>query len=549
MGQITIEGKAVNIDDAFFSLSPDEQNATVDEIAQELGLGKFAKPTGPVSFDQGASELSALTQAAGSGEPVDQAALDLKTRAYLEANKIDKMRGKGTFSDLTDSVVNGATFGWADELNDYGPGALSRMVMDGVGYGEATARNRALSEERQKRRQDRSPIASLTGDIAGGLMTGGGLAKGGMTMAGKSLPYIGRAGAMALEGAGYGAVAGAGNANSGDKLQGAAVGAGTGAITGGILSKGGDAIAGAVSKRMAAKANPAPAVDQLKTQAQNLYSQARAANVTVKPKSVTNLVQSMEMAAGRLNRDLRPNTAGVVNDIAALKGKPLGLDELDELRQTVGLAMKRAEPQDVRTLTRMKDILDDFADNKVTANDVTGDIRGFDYIKQAREVWSRKAKSEILQEINEKAMNQATGYENGLIVQLRQLANNKNRLKQFSPSEQKAIKDAVRRGNARGVLAMIGRLSPNSTFGGITTGGAMVGSGVLPGMALGATGFAAKKGAESLTRGKFKSVQDLVALGGSRIMPKVQNRALPFIPGLTTGAQGLLQQQYSPRSR
>lgn len=38
MGTINVEGQRVEVDDRFFSLSPEEQSATVDEIAQSLGI-------------------------------------------------------------------------------------------------------------------------------------------------------------------------------------------------------------------------------------------------------------------------------------------------------------------------------------------------------------------------------------------------------------------------------------------------------------------------------------------------------------------------------
>jgi hypothetical protein len=134
-------------------------------------------------------------------------------------------------------------------------------------------------------------------------------------------------------------------------------------------------------------------------------------------------------------------------------------------------------------------------------------------LKDAREVWKRKIKMDVLDQINEKAMNQATGYENGIVIQLRSLANNPKRLKLFSQTEQKMIKDAVRRGNVRGMLRAFGMLSPTSTFGGIVTGGVGVGTGIVPGAALGGIGYASRRGAEAMTRGQFARIQDAAARG------------------------------------
>jgi len=286
---------------------------------------------------------------------------------------------------------------------------------------------------------------------------------------------------------------------------------GAAALIGGVAASGKNANV-AKAPKMAA-----PTEQELAAQSSAFYRKAEQAGITIKPESFNRVVQNVELAAGRLNKDLRPNTAGIVDDVMALKGKPVTLQELDELRQVVGQSMKNAQPQDVRTLERIKGVLDNYADNAVTAADITGDIKGFEYIKEGRKLWAKKAKVATINEMVEKAKNQATGYENGLVIQFRQLANNKKRLRQFSPEEQKMIIDVARRGTAHGVLRAVGMLSPNSTFGGLMTGGVGVGAGLVPGALIAGAGLAAKAGAGALTRGKVDAVQRAVATG---VVPK-----------------------------
>lgn len=45
MATLNIEGKRVTVDDAFLSLSPDEQEATVNEIARQMGISKSTQPS------------------------------------------------------------------------------------------------------------------------------------------------------------------------------------------------------------------------------------------------------------------------------------------------------------------------------------------------------------------------------------------------------------------------------------------------------------------------------------------------------------------------
>lgn len=282
---------------------------------------------------------------------------------------------------------------------------------------------------------------------------------------------------------------------------------GAAALVGGVAASGRNANAVKAVKA------PAQTADDLAAQSRALYQKAEQAGITIKPTSFDKVATNVEIVAGRLNKDLRPNTAGIVDDVLAMKGKPVTLQELDELRQVVGQSMKNAQPQDVRTLERVKGVLDNFADNAVTPHDITGDIRGFEYIKEGRKLWARKAKTDTINEMVEKAKNQATGFENGLVIQFRQLANNKNRMRQFTPDEQKMIQGVVRRGSVHGVLRALGMLSPNSTFGGLMTGGVGVGAGIVPGALLAGTGMAARAGAGALTRGKVNEVQRAVSSG------------------------------------
>jgi len=405
----------------------------------------------------------------------------------------------------------------------------------GFDMGRAYSRKQQELDARKAARREAHPVASIGGELAGGLALGGGAGKAGLTVAGKSLPVIGKTGAAALEGAGYGALYGAGEAKPGERMSGAGTGAAIGAAAGGGLELAGRG----VSRVLACRAAPVSArtSGDLAQEANALYAQSRAAGVTIKAPAFDRLANNVQVAAGRLNKDLRPNTAGIVDDVMALKGKNIALEELDELRQVVGQSMKNAQPQDVRTLTRIKDMIDGFSDN-IKPGDITGDVRGFDFIKQGREIWSRKAKTEVLEEIVEKARNQDTGFENGLVTNMRALANNKSKMKAFSPDERKMILDVVRRGSAHGILRALGMLSPNSTFGGLMTGGVGVGAGILPGAALAGTGMAARAGAGALTRGKVDRLIGAVSTGQAPTIPQLPNHLRKLIPGTAAASMG-----------
>ena len=554
MGQITIEGQRVTIDDGFFSLSPEEQDATVDEIARDpefvarknqapeatpdMPVGMQARPgpgVGPEQFQSYLDELSQNTSNfAAAPDPArntDPEGYDRKMRAQLEARKVGEMMGDRPQMD--------PLAGFTDELWSSTVGAGTRMIRDGVGYGEARKREQMLQEELQARARKASPIMSTVNDIAGGVMLGGTLAKGGLTLAGKSLPIIGRTGAAALEGAGYGGLTGAGYAKQGEKAKGAMTGAVIGGVTGGMLSKAGDMIGKSAAKRAA---GPAPTTSENFERGSQLYKAAKDAGVGVKQSTMQKVSGNIRFAMDDFDLDpvLQPKTSHLVSRIetAAKSKNPMSLMQMENLRkQAVRITRDATEESEKsaagKIIETLDDVMDDARNFSVNSND------GLKALSSARNAWKTARKSEILDEIATKAQNQASGYENGLVIQMRALANNKKKMKSFSPEEQKAILSVVRRGSVRGVLAMFGRLSPTSTFGGITTGGTLAGSGILPGLALGGAGYLSKKAAESLTRSQFNAAKDLIARGG-QAMPQAVNRLERYVAPTALAATGLL---------
>jgi hypothetical protein len=64
--------------------------------------------------------------------------------------------------------------------------------------------------------------------------------------------------------------------------------------------------------------------------------------------------------------------------------------------------------------------------------------------KVARELWGRARRSEMINDAFEKAKNQASGFENGIVVQFRSILNNKKKARFFKKDELQAMRDVVR---------------------------------------------------------------------------------------------------------
>lgn len=231
MPTLNIGGKRVKVDDSFMSLTPEQQNATVDEIAKS-----FEPQMGQAAQDF-ASEASRITQ------------------------NFERDRGDSSFRNL-DSFMRGAadlaTFGMADEISA-GLGAAT-----GIG-GEFGNYDRNLNRQRitQEIRDNRDPIASTAGRLTGAVGSGLGLAKAGLTFTGNLGARAGlgaRTAASAKDGAIFGGAYGFGSGEGtadriGDAAGGAAMGGVIGAAIPGIVS-GVKAVAKPVTDAIGARMNP-----------------------------------------------------------------------------------------------------------------------------------------------------------------------------------------------------------------------------------------------------------------------------------------------------
>lgn len=222
--KINIDGVGVvNVGDEFKTMSPDDQNAFVANIANHVASGKKS----------GLPEVAAPAEANKY-----EAAAKKKADTQSKLGLLDAGVGQ--------RILQGMTFGGADEplaVLETPMAMLENKTINPVeGYNYA----KAYQNEKLRRSKENTGIAGDVAELAGGVLSGGNIARGGATLVREGQALLPRIAAMGTEGAGYGATTGALSGEDSGRLSGAA----TGGAVGGLLGAG-IPVAGAVGKTVA----------------------------------------------------------------------------------------------------------------------------------------------------------------------------------------------------------------------------------------------------------------------------------------------------------
>lgn len=439
------------------------------------------------------------------------------------------LKGAGeALADSNEGIKQGLTLGFGDELMAglMTPVEMAAQGIRGDDISASDAYNTNLDRERGafKQAQERSPVASTVGNIAGGVMTAGGLSKGGVTLLNGAKPTIASMGGRgAAEGAAYGAVQGFGSGEGGVKSRGAESlkGAAIGGVAGGALGAG-----GAIHAKKAANKTVAT-IEKLRADKNAAYAAVDQSGHRYSPKEFDSLISTMNR---RLQKEhaspLRhPKAASMMDDIAKLSGQSPSLTELDQLRQVVSRDIAGAvDPAERRLGTIMIKEIDNFIATRP----------GNDLINTARGLNTRLANAEKLGMAMTKAERQAasTGSggntENATRQKVRQILDNPKQARGFNKTELFAMEQFVKGGSIQNFMRLVGKLSPSGN--GLMAALGIGGTVLNPVMALApAAGMAAKKTAEKMSQSSLNQLSAIIRNGG----------AVPQ-PALSQGGKALL---------
>lgn len=446
---------------------------------------------------------------------------------------------RGVFNALTEGSQAGLMLGFDDELAAGMLAPIDATIdwLSGRGFdmGAAYTRKQKMLDDQKAARREQHPAASLTGELVGGLTLGGNAP----SLAANASTTLGKIGTGILEGAGYGAVTGAGEAKPGERLEGAGTGAGIGAIAGGLVGGAGAALARRAGQKMLPAA---PTIDELTAQGRGLYEAAKKAGVTVKPEAYDGLAVSLGQAMKDFALDpvLQPKTSAVLQRMAGARGQQLSLPELENFRKMAAtVAREAADASDKTAAGQIVSAIDGLMDNP--SNFSIGSNDALRSLQEARKVWKTKLKAEVIDDLFYKADLDTTKYtQSGLsqtiVNNFKRLAKDQQKMAMFTPEERTQIISIVQGNPTERALRWLGKLAPRGVVS--AAAGTALGSAALgpAGYVLGpAAGQAAAIASDRMAAQGVRQLQDTIQRGSAAQLPALPNWLIPLLPaGLET---------------
>lgn len=237
MATLTIEGKKVKVDDAFLSMSPDEQAKAVDEIAAQIGVTPV-----PQESDQSKAvreDLAATSNKFFQGKPDGVRTADSFIRGAADTAAFgmsDELAAAADRNNPIDPRNYDSLSNAANAISNLNPITnMINQVGDIVSPDEETQSRLRQERAFQSHREDIDSGAMTAGRISGALLGAGGLVKARAPFM-AALPADASLGAKIAQGAKAGALySGLYGAGSGEGVQDRAEEAATGALLGGAI--------------------------------------------------------------------------------------------------------------------------------------------------------------------------------------------------------------------------------------------------------------------------------------------------------------------------
>jgi len=214
----------------------------------------------------------------------------------------------------------------------------------------------------------------------------------------------------------------------------------------------------------------APTPQQLREASAKIYDSVKELGVQIKPESYDTFLNGLRkraldsgLDAPSAGRSLTPESQTVFSRLEGISGDDLiTVDGLERARRSAqnsaSVASRAGNNADASINNLIVDEIDDYL-QKIDVQDFTNTSKNIGgELGAARKLWGKARKSELLNEAVEKANDQASGIENGIRIQFRQIINNKKKSRFFDKEELEAMKSVVQGSASANTFKRIGKL-------------------------------------------------------------------------------------------
>ena len=290
--------------------------------------------------------------------------------------------------------------------------------------------------------------------------------------------------------------------------------------------------------------------EELLAESQNLFNKAKESGITFNKDNFANAAKSFGTdlrVEGYIPRDY-PKIASALEEMQN-PATPKDFTELSAIRKMIQNAQASADPSERRIASILKDKFDDYVLNAPKDAISAGDKGGLEAWKDARSSYNKLKKAEIFDDMLsnaelDKSKFTASGAENSLATQLRNLAKNDKKMRLFTAEEQNAIIEAAKGGSTQNMLKFFGRFAPTGVVGGIFTGELAAKLPVVGPLISGGTVLARKLATGQRTQ-DVQNLADMMRLGKK---PELESR-LRDVPTQTVRGALSSQQQNEKKTK
>jgi hypothetical protein len=335
-----------------------------------------------------------------------------------------------------------------------------------------------------------------------------------------------------------------------DPMIGTAAGIAAGLVAGTL----GGSVAGKSVSGAIRAPTPTVTIEDIRNRASIGYKTVESKGVTLKPRSILNMLDNAESALIKDNfnplLETHKPVATVLDQMRSMTGtERVSFTKLEQMRSAAG-ALKTSNDAATRNYAGgLVSEIDNYIAS-IKGTDLIAGKAGLDdavtSVQSARKDWRNMSKATILEDALNVAEARALdpkASEGDLIrKQLIGLAANKKKLSQFSPQEQNAIKSVAKGGMADPLLTLAARFNPARSqmiVGGMFGGGVASPQSLQYTLPAGALGFAADK-FQGFTRGR--DMRGLISNVAGGITPSERAPSAAF-RGLLAGGQPPEQEQ------